>query len=89
MAGWSCEELQSVAQMSKWKPITYSVLQGSTLKMNCDIKSWTGYTLSMFGDDTKLSGTVDTLEGRDTIQMDFDRLGERVHVNFTRFSKAK
>lgn len=57
--------------------------------MDCDIKSLTGYTLSMFGDDTKRSGTVDALEGRDTVQIDFDRIGEQAYVNLMQFSKAK
>jgi len=80
--------------MSKWRPVTSDIPQGLLLgpalfniyvsNMDSRIKR----ILSKFADHTKLCGAVDTLEGRDTIQRDLNRLERWAHVNLMKFNKA-
>jgi len=44
-----------------------------------DIDSGSKFTLNELADDTKVSGAVDTTEGRDAIQRDLKRLKEYIN----------
>ncbi|PKU38773.1 rna-directed dna polymerase from mobile element jockey- hypothetical protein [Limosa lapponica baueri] len=81
--------------MCKWRPVTSGAPQRLVLGLVLfkvfvgDMDSGIERTLSKFVDNTKLCGTVNTLQGRDAIQKDLTALRDGPHANLLKFNKAK
>ncbi|PKU43415.1 rna-directed dna polymerase from mobile element jockey-like [Limosa lapponica baueri] len=95
LARWLHSKVAVNDSMSKWKPVMNGVPQGSELVLVLfnifigDMDSGIEFTLIKFADNTKLRGAVDTLEGRDAIQRDLDRLERWACANLMKFNQAK
>ena len=94
LAGCHTQRVTVNSSMSKWKPVTSGAPQGfivGSVLFNIffhDSDSGIEWILNKFA-DTKLSCAVDTLEGRDVIQREPDRLEKWAHVKLMNFNNAK
>lgn len=71
--GWA-QKLVISGMKSSWNPVIIDVPQGSILDPTLcntfinDLNDGADYTLSIFADDTKMGGVLDTIEGHAAVQ---------------------
>jgi len=73
--------VSGVPQGSILRPVLFNIFIGN---MSSGIER----ILRKFADNTKLCSAVDTLEGRDDIQRDLDKLERWACVNLMKFTKS-
>ncbi|KAF4793619.1 hypothetical protein TURU_109764 [Turdus rufiventris] len=94
LARWSYSKRYSHWSL-KWRPVAIAVPQGPVLGPSLfkisvsDMDSGVEGTLGKFVIDTKLCGAVNTLEGRDAVQRDLNRLEKWACVNLMKFNTDK
>ena len=85
MSGWR-PETSGVTQRSVLGPVLFNILLNNVVG---NMDSVIECSLNKLADDTKLSGAVDTLEGRDAFQWDLNRLETSACANLMKFTRAK
>jgi len=91
----TAQRVMITGSVSGWRPAPSSVPRGSVLGLVLfsisisDIDAGIKCTSIKFLDDTRLSGAVNTLEGREALENYTNRLEKWAHENLMRLSKAK
>lgn len=89
LAGWM-HPVRVNSSVSQWRSATIFAPQSSVLGLVLfstfinDMNSGTEFILRNFAGDTKPSGALDSVEGRDAIQKNTDRLEEYTRMNWVK-----
>ena len=93
--GGNTQRVAASGSVSKWRPVMSGIPQGSVLGLVIfnnfvgDMDRGILCDLSKFAENTKPSGAVDVLEGRDAIQRDPDSIERWARTTLTKLNKDK